>query len=251
MHDRIKSRYIIECVIETKEPLHVGAGKIAEFVTTVDCPIIRTKKPDGKEIPVIPGSSIKGVLRSHFSRIINSIPERVIESLGFKKMNFGGHSNLKEFERDFALKNEEDKMKALPNLGTLEKFFGISGLAAPIRISDAEPETVPEVQTRTHVKINTGTDRAEKGGLFTVEFVEGKFRFKIVFDELDSEHYEDVNKFFKEVFVPSLKKGLELHVGGMKSRGYGLCMLKMDKGWKFTPEKLAFGEEAERWGDET
>ncbi|RLI78838.1 hypothetical protein DRP05_05955 [Archaeoglobales archaeon] len=248
MHDKIKARYIIECVIETCEPLHVGAGKITEFVTTVDCPIIRTKKLDGTEVPVIPGSSIKGVLRSHFSRILNSIPDDVVENRGFKKMNLGDHSNLDEFEKNFAKSDEHKKEEMLPNVGTLEKFFGISGLAAPIRITDAEPETNPEVQMRTHVKIDTGTERAKEGGLFTVEFVEGKFRFKIVFDELDSEHYKDVNKFFHEVFVKSLKRGLELHIGGMKSRGYGLCILKMAKGWKFTPEKLAFGEEPEEWG---
>jgi len=248
MHDRIKARYIIECVIETCEPLHVGAGKVTEFVTTVDCPIVRTKKLDGKEVPVIPGSSIKGVLRSHFSRIFSSIPDDVVESRGFRKMDLGDHRSIEEFEKSFAAKSEDDKVKMLPAIGTLEKFFGISGLAAPIRITDAEPETNLEVQTRTHVKIDARTDRAERGGLFTVEFVEGKFRFKIVFDELDSEHYSDVNEFFHEVFVKSLKKGLELHVGGMKSRGYGLCILKMDKGWKFTPEKLAFGEEPEEWG---
>lgn len=246
MHDKIKARYVIECVIETCEPLHVGAGKATEFATTVDCPIIRTKKLNGTEIPVIPGSSIKGVLRSHFSRIINSIPDDVVENR-FKKMDLNGYNNIEEFEREFT-KSEEGKMELLPRIGTLEKFFGISGLAAPIRITDAEPETRSEVQTRTHVKIDIETDRAKEGGLFTVEYVEGRFRFKIVFDELDSEHYDDVNKFFHEVFVTSLKKGLELHIGGMKSRGYGLCVLKMDKGWKFTPEKLAFGEEPEEWG---
>ncbi len=246
MHDKIKARYVIECVIETCEPLHVGAGKTTEFVTTVDCPIVRTKKLDGTEIPVIPGSSIKGVLRSHFSRIINSIPDNVVESRGFKKTDLGDYNNIEEFEREFT-KSEENKMKLLPRIGTLEKFFGISGLAAPIRITDAEPDVKLE-DVRTHVKIDTGTDRAKEGGLFTVEYVEGKFRFKIVFDELDSEYYEDVNKFFHEVFVTSLKRGLELHIGGMKSRGYGLCVLKMDKGRKFTPEKLAFGEEPEEWG---
>jgi len=248
MHDKIKARYVIECVIETCELLHVGASRTTEFVTTVDCPIVRMRKLDDKEVPVIPGSSIKGVLRAHFSRIFGSIPDDVIKSRGFKKMNLNNYNNLEKFEREFAAESEEGKMKLLPGIGTLEKFFGISGLAAPIRITDAEPETISEAQIRTHVKIDAGTDRAKEGGLFTVEFVEGRFRFKIVFDELDGEHYEDVNKFFHEVFVTSLKRGLELHIGGMKSRGYGLCMLKMDKGWKFTPEKLAFGEEPEEWG---
>jgi CRISPR/Cas system CSM-associated protein Csm3 (group 7 of RAMP superfamily) len=242
MHDKIRARYVIGCIIETREPLHIGSGESAEFVSGVDCPVVKMRRA-GSEIPVVPGSSIKGVLRAHFSRIFNSIP---VEKYGFRKME----GDMEEFEREFSKGDEEGKMEMLQSLGTLEKFFGISGLAAPIRITDAEPEPNTEVRSRTHVKINVGTDRAEKGGLFTVEFAEGTFRFKIVFDELDSEYYEDVNKFFHEVFARSLKRGLELHIGGMKSRGYGLCVLKMERGWKFTPEKLAFGEAPEKWGED-
>lgn len=239
MHDKIRARYILECVIESRGPIHIGAGRSTGLATTVDNPIVRVEKPNGSTIPIIPGSSIKGVLRAHFTRIFNSIP---VERYGFRKMD----GNLSEFEKEFSKRDDEGKMGMMESLGTLEKFFGISGLAAPIRITDAEPE-IEKVQDRTHIRIDIGKDRVQKSALFSVEFVEGLFRFKIVFDELDSVYYDDVNRFFHDVFVKTLKSGLEIHLGGMKSRGYGLCMIRMEKGWKFTPEKLAFGENPDVW----
>ena len=62
MQEALKNRFVLECSLETLSPLHVGAEKAMGF--GVDNPIIKIKKGD-REIPVIPGSSIKGVLRAH------------------------------------------------------------------------------------------------------------------------------------------------------------------------------------------
>jgi len=236
MHDRLISRYILECVIETEEPLHIGAGK-GEFVSAVDNPVVKVETNDDVK-PIIPGSSIRGVLRSHFTRIVNSLPEETLEKWGIKK------SEKLEEIREFPSKDEKDKEGMMYKLGTLDKFFGIPGLASPLKITDAEAGNV-KLSTRTHVKIDISTDRVEKGKLFTVEFVEGTFNFKIIFDELDGEHFEDVNDFFKNVFLKAMSNGIELHLGGMKSRGYGLCQLKLSKALRYTPEALALGEEPE------
>jgi len=235
MHEALKSRYVLDCSIKTLSPLHIGSEKALGF--GVDNPIVKIKR-NGKEIPVIPGSSIKGVLRSHFYRLANS---GVLEKLGFRVFK----GDLNEFERKFAGLSCEEKMKKIGELGTLEKLFGISGLASPLRIADAEPEEGNwSIGTRTHVKIDPKKDRAEKGKLFSVEFVEGVFNFKIVFDELKSD-YEDVNEFFQKIFYEQLKRGLEIHLGGMKSRGYGLCQIKIKKAWKYTAEGLAIGKSEE------
>lgn len=236
MHEALKSRYVLECVVETISPLHIGSEKALGF--GIDNPIIKVRR-NGKDLPVIPGSSIKGVLRSHFYRLANS---GAFSKLGFFKVFQG---DLENFEREFSKKKENEKLEEFKKLGTLEKLFGISGLASPLKITDAEPLEF-SIGTRTHVKIDPEKDRAERGKLFTVEYVEGKFKFKIVFDELKSD-YDDVNSFFKEIFYRSLKNGLEIHFGGMKSRGYGLCLIKVEKARKYTAEGLAVGK-AEDWG---
>ncbi|MEM0203759.1 MAG: RAMP superfamily CRISPR-associated protein [Archaeoglobaceae archaeon] len=235
MHEALKNRYVLECTIETLSPLHIGSEKALGF--GIDNPIVKVKR-NGKELPVIPGSSIKGVLRAHFYRLAHS---GAFSKLGFFKAL---EEELEEFEEKFSKKKEEEKLKELKNIGTLEKLFGISGLASPLKITDAEPLEF-SIGTRTHVKIDPEKDRAEKGKLFTVEYVEGKFKFKIVFDELKSD-YDDVNDFFREIFYRSLKNGLEIHFGGMKSRGYGLCLIRVDKAWRYTAEGLAVGK-AEEW----
>ncbi len=235
MQEALKNRYVLLCSLKTLSPLHIGSEKALGF--GVDNPIIKIKR-NGKEIPVVPGSSIKGVLRAHFYRLANS---GVLDKLGYTVFK----GNLEEFEKEFSRSDENEKKKKFKELGTLEKLFGISGLASPLRITDAEPEEGKwSIGTRTHVKIDPKTDRAEKGKLFTVEFVEGVFKFKIVFDELASD-YDDVNRFFHEFFYPLLKNGIELHFGGMKSRGYGLCELKIEKALKFSAQGLALGEAEE------
>ncbi|MFN3384497.1 MAG: RAMP superfamily CRISPR-associated protein [Archaeoglobaceae archaeon] len=235
MHEALKNRYVLECTIETISPLHVGSEKTLGF--GVDNPILKVKR-NGKELPVIPGSSIKGVLRAHFYRLANS---GALGKFGFFKFLEG---DLENFEREFSKKKENEKLEEFKKIGTLEKLFGISGLASPLKITDAEPLEYT-VGTRTHVKIDPEKDRVEKGKLFTVEYVEGKFKFKIVFDELKND-YDDVNEFFREIFYKSLKNGLEIHFGGMKSRGYGLCSIKVEKAWKYSAEGLAVGK-AEEW----
>lgn len=235
MHEALKARYVLECIVKTLSPLHVGSEKALGF--GVDNPIVKVER-NGKEIPVIPGSSIKGVLRAHFYRLANS---GVLEKFNFKVFK----EDLEKFEREFASKKEEEKKEEVKKLGTLEKLFGISGLASPLRITDAEPIEY-RIGTRTHVRIDPIKDRAKKGALFSAEYVEGEFKFKIVFDELKSD-YDDVNKFFHEIFYRSLKNGLEIHLGGMKSRGYGYCQIKLERGLKYTAEGLAIGK-AEEWG---
>ncbi len=234
MHEALKNRYVLECIVETISPLHIGSEKALGF--GIDNPIVKVKR-NGKELPIIPGSSIKGVLRAHFCRLAKS---GAFNNFGFFKVLEG---NLEDFEREFSRKKENEKMEEFKKLGTLEKLFGISGLASPLKITDSEPLEF-SIGTRTHVKIDPEKDRAERGKLFSVEYVEGKFRFKIVFDELKND-YDDVNEFFREVFYKTLKNGLEIHLGGMKSRGYGLCLIKVEKAWKYSAEGLAVGRAEE------
>ncbi|MEM0214502.1 MAG: RAMP superfamily CRISPR-associated protein [Archaeoglobaceae archaeon] len=236
MHEALKARNVLECSLKTLSPLHVGSEKTLGF--GVDNPIVKVKRKENgeeREIPVIPGSSIRGVLRAHFYRLARSGALSKFE--WFKVLQ----EELEKFERDFAKCSEVEKIRNVKEkLGTLEKFFGISGLASPLKITDAEPIDF-KTGSRTHVRIDPKKDRAEKRKFFTVEFVEGIFKFKIVFDEL-SEDYEDVNRFFNEVFCKTLKNGLEIHVGGMRSRGYGFCELKVERILRYTAEGLAFGK---------
>lgn len=231
MQDKLKARFVLECKIETLSPLHIGAGKEEGFAA--DLPVVKVKE-NGIEAPLIPGSSIRGVLRAHYERLENAISSALKDKFKLEGIE----------EEKFVKMREDERLSKIKELGTLQKFFGISSLASPLKIADAKAENYTII-TRTHVKINRETDRAEKGALFSAEAVEGVFSFKMVFDEFNGEEYEDVNTFFEDVFLKNLKNGMEVFLGGMKSRGYGLCRLKLERALKFTPNALAFGKEPE------
>nr|MDO8115732.1 RAMP superfamily CRISPR-associated protein [Candidatus Sigynarchaeota archaeon] len=190
---KITKRTVVNVCITTEEPVHVGSGKDAG-VSSVDLPIVR----DAAGKPVIPGSSIKGMFRAHFSRIVGSLDDASMNALNIRRTA----GNLKDIEKEFLKGSRENREEIIEkSLGTIDKLFGISGLAAAIVFTDATVES-KTVITRKHVRIDPNTDRAMKGALFDLEAVPdmAKFKFTIVFDTItDEEHYGDVNKFVEDV----------------------------------------------------
>ena len=63
--EKLEKRMILDGVIEAVTPLHIGAGKPEMEIEEVDMPILRA--PD--RVPYIPGSSLKGKLRSELERL--------------------------------------------------------------------------------------------------------------------------------------------------------------------------------------
>ena len=75
LHSKLKKRYVLNCKLTTLEPVRVGIGRVVGKVAEVDLPILENKR--GK--PVIPGSTLKGVLRSHLTRLLNSLDPQTRE----------------------------------------------------------------------------------------------------------------------------------------------------------------------------
>ena len=65
-HARLSKRYLIDGVLVLHTGLHIGTGKVAMHT---DSPIIRTAQNE----PYIPGSSLKGALRSTVERLVPSV----------------------------------------------------------------------------------------------------------------------------------------------------------------------------------
>lgn len=237
---KITKRTVVNVCITTEEPVHVGSGKDAG-VSSVDLPIVR----DAAGKPVIPGSSIKGMFRAHFSRIVGSLDDASMNALNIRRTA----GNLKDIEKEFLKGSRENREEIIEkSLGTIDKLFGISGLAAAIVFTDATVES-KTVVTRKHVRIDPNTDRAMKGALFDLEAVPdmAKFKFTIVFDTItDEEHYGDVNKFVEDYLFKQLEAGMTMMIGGMKSRGYGRVSFKSQEKHTFTPAELLAGARGEK-----
>lgn len=238
LHSKLKRRVVVDCVVETMEPLHVGMGKETLSVSEVDMPVMT----DGRKNPIIPGSSIRGVLRAHVTRLLSSLDETTRRG----EFNVSKVKAEEDEVVDFQMsKSQEEKMKKFSErLGVVDKLFGVSGYASPLRITDATSNTKIDLADRTHVKIDNDLDRAVEGGLFDVQFVPEKkqFEFKMVFDDLNDHVTLDVSNVFYRLILRQLANGLELFLGGMKSRGYGLTTIKAKRVLAYTPKQLALGE---------
>jgi len=239
LHSRLKRRIVVDCTIETHEPLHLGTGKETLSVSEVDMPTM----VDVNDNPVIPGSSIKGTLRAHITRLLLSLDSSTCKKI----FNVGKVKASEDELRDFQTANMDEKSRKFENLGVVDKLFGASGYASPLRITDATLASEAETIERTHVRIDVETDRAKEGGLFSVEAVpeNQRFSFKLVFDEPNDGATADMTSVFYKLLLQQLDKGLELFLGGMKSRGYGFCTIKAKQIQSYTPEDLALGKTPE------
>jgi CRISPR/Cas system CSM-associated protein Csm3 (group 7 of RAMP superfamily) len=63
-----ENRYLISATLQLEKPMHVGRGTSLEPVGT-DLPVAI----DQHKNPFIPGSSVKGVLRSEIERILRTL----------------------------------------------------------------------------------------------------------------------------------------------------------------------------------
>jgi len=239
LHEKLRRKVVVDCIIETEEPLHVGVGKETLGVSEVDSPTM----VDSNDKPIIPGSSIKGALRAHITRLLLSLDESTCEvKFGVARVT-AGEETLNKFQRA----DIQEKMEIFRELGVIDKLFGVSGYASPLRITDATLTTETRLTERTHVQIDIETDRAKEGRLFSVQAVpeKRKFGFKLVFDEPGDDVIADVSAVFYGLLLKQLSSGLELFLGGMKSRGYGFCTIKAKQVVSYSPEDLALGETPE------
>jgi len=232
----LERRVWVECTVTLKEPLHVGAGR--DPASPIDLKITR----DAQGRPVIPGSSLKGFLRSYVARLLQAYLERGVKAISIDGVEIplaaGNTKHVDSLNAPDSLRNLENESE----LPILDRIFGYAGryfsLASRLRVTEAKPISEPPVISTTHVSIDRVRDAARSQMLVSVEAVDGKagrgeasgdFRFTIVFDEVSDPFFADSNKLFYLVILRLLNSGIEEFIGGWKSRGYGLVQIKLDK----------------------
>jgi CRISPR-associated protein Csm3 len=199
--------------------LHIGAGDMEMRIGGVDNPVIR--HPHTLE-PYIPGSSIKGKVRSLLK----------MES-GFMAFTEGKPVAIKDLDLDGIDKDMQAKGKKIL------KIFGTSGAEAeeiaqlgPTRVSFADcpldeswkEKTLKSRLSFTEVKSENAIDRIRgvaRDPRFTERVVSGaQFSFSVILKQLDQD----------DQLLDYLLLGLKLleldALGGSGSRGYGRIAFK-------------------------
>lgn len=189
---KLTAKYIITGKIEVITGLHIGGSKNDYEIGGIDNIVIKTKK----DIPYIPGSSLKGKLRSLLAREHGWL--RVEDDQPPISEIFGSSGDSHE-------KGEVSQLLVRDAIITLTE-------------STDKKEFVEE---KTENRIDRKTGKAEHPRDMERVPVESTFDFEMVYDEYTFENGE--NKSLDH--LSEIKKALHLlmddYLGGSGSRGYG------------------------------
>jgi len=192
---KLKETITVKGTITLETGLHVGGSKSSLDIGGLDSPVIKT--PQG--VPYIPGSSLKGKIRSLLglkegSMDVKSDSDLLIKMFGSSEKGRETVSRL--IFRD-AMLNETDFKNVFTEEAILDTKF-------------------TEAKYENTIDRKSGTTK--KGGLRQIERVPAgaKFKFEVVINKFDTD---------AEDFVTKLKEGITLlesnYLGGSGSRGYG------------------------------
>lgn len=253
---KMKTRLVIEAKIRAETALHVGCGGSLEPSGT-DSPVIKTA--DGK--PFIPGSSIKGALRSFAEQLLRTMGEQNIkgpepppESGVWACEPFAGSCCLDKKVspseaglQDLQLVEERYREQGPARVylrarnivdGRLDdtsyacdlfewacyacRLFGCQYFAGRIAVADAFADGEVATQVRDGVGIDRDTGTAKEGIKYDFEVVEPGAEFNL---RIVCENLDEPEEaFFAHLLKLWRDEGLRL--GGKTTRGLGLTRLR-------------------------
>ncbi|WP_367343814.1 RAMP superfamily CRISPR-associated protein [Methanomethylovorans sp.] len=143
MFERLDNRVIVNYEVVTRSDLHIGGHTTTE-PADVDNPVIK----NADSYPIIPGSSLKGVLRTEMERLLRGL-------------------NLDIKVCDIFISG---KGRGGCNVCPVCKLFGGNELASSIRIKDATANS-KRTMLRDGVAIDRKKRKAKDGGKYDIEVV--------------------------------------------------------------------------------
>ncbi|MEM0030479.1 MAG: RAMP superfamily CRISPR-associated protein, partial [Candidatus Nitrosocaldus sp.] len=216
--DRFVVEYLFKFILISEMPISIGGGN---NLFGVDKPIVRLNNK-----PYIPGSTLKGVLRSHAERFVRSI-------YGDSEENVCNILSKTELERKKSKDSQGDN-NYQPCI--ICEIFGGPTIASRIKIHNAEVVDNGRMLTSTirRVSIDRITNAQARGRLFDIEYLLPKIEMKWTLSIENIELLTDIDKLDErskkiinviEYLIKSiLTQGIE--VGGKRSIGYGLLKVK-------------------------
>ncbi len=200
---KLTKKIIYKGVIEVITGLHIGGTNLAMNIGGIDSAVVRNPLDN---IPYIPGSSLKGKLRS-LIEIKNGESEEG-EPSNDPKSKAGMLFGVKG-DRESSRPSRLIVRDATLDLSNLEKF--------------KDYEDLPYTESKTEVTINRVTAKANPRTFERVP-AGSKFNFEMILNIFEGEDEEELKNILNEAI--SL-----LHVdylGGQGSRGYGQVKVNFD-----------------------
>jgi CRISPR-associated RAMP protein (TIGR02581 family) len=211
-------------------PLRISSGRAS---VDTDAPFIR----NFGGTPYIPGSSLRGAIRSEVERIISTVGSKIGLSscILFEKDSCAERSReflrqLKDDENDRGTSDEKIIEFASKELCDVCRLFGSTVYASRLTIEDAmldKPEQKGIAAKRLCIRDGVGIDRdtgaAKDGAKFDYEVIDPdsggpSFSFKMTAENVMEQDIKLIN-----LILSLLKSGL--YVGGKRSGGLGKIKL--------------------------
>ncbi len=229
-HHTLRNRYRFEGRLELLSPLRLSSGRASDLT---DAPLMR----DRAETPYIPGSRLRGVLRSELERLIAGAglqdgPRSCI--LFSEDKSPGACISVSRAKQEERRKKKEDE--ALGYLGEhlcdLCRLFGSPVYASRLSIEDACLVNPAGVAERSNVRDGVGIDRdtgaARENVKFNYEVLEKRdgtfFTFRMQVENLGEAGSHDATLL--GLALALLEQGV--FVGGKRSTGLGQIKLNRD-----------------------
>ena len=207
--------------IEPVDPILVKSGHAT--LDGADMVPVRTFR-DGESVCYLPGTSLKGVLRSHFERIARTLRPRSVCLPYFdpkrddisvpvdeEKESFGCGYRSRNGEKDVASAAYADSCAAC-------RLFGSLKFAGRFSIGDAYPlpDNRPTIESRNGVGIDRFTGGTVRGVLFDLQaVVGGKFKAHVRLTNFEMWQLAGLN-----LLLADLRDEM-IAVGSGRSRGMG------------------------------
>lgn len=209
MFKKLYNEAIISYNIETVSPLFIRSGEEDPLnpISAEHSYLVLYK--DGKLLPVIPGTSFKGVFRSRAEAKLRSHGHKICDLFGY---NCGKRILKKEKKEKTKLNGEERYIESCP----VCKLFGSTALKGRAEFSDAFPTGEYRVGKRMSVAIDRITGAAKHGALFDFEYIEYcNFEGSIKIRNFLNWHIKLLLDLFQD-----LDTGF-ITFGGLTSKGFG------------------------------
>jgi CRISPR-associated RAMP protein (TIGR02581 family) len=209
MLKQLVNECLIELVIRPDGPILIKSG--IETVSGPDMSFVRTWR-NGEEQVFLPGSSLKGVLRSHAERITRTFDEsKACDPFGD---NFCG-ARFESQKKQRGGKGPENH-EVYRNSCPICLLFGSTWYGGRLATADAYAEDTPRREQRDGVGIDRFTGGSSRGAKFELEVVtSGEFA-----TSLHLRNFELWQLGLVGFLLQDLKDGL-IRVGMGKSRGLG------------------------------
>lgn len=223
MWDYFQNRLEFTAALVTQTGLRIGMGVQSAEPSASDLPVLRTI--DGQ--PYIPGSSLRGVLRSHIERIV-----RTFEPI--TNGSYNGRGACSPVNRDeWCIKDDFVKSKRNELRGDSQRdkkfaewvferscrvcrVFGSPWLASKVRISDLHCKT-NDVQSEHRDGVAIDREKETVANKYDFEVVPKATRFQL---EIIAENLDKLERGLVFLGIFELERG-NIHVGGFKGRGLG------------------------------